>query len=462
MCAARSPARRRGPMHGRMRRIRSAEGPNRVSARIHDPAGIPRDQPRLRPYQGAVVVLASGRARAARRQQALSGPARAGDRRALVDGPGRRGVRAGRPVGLGQDDRDATDQPDDLARRAATSCWAGAACSSASARELRREIGYVIQQIGLFPHQTVAREHRHRAAPARLDARSASPRACDELLELIGLDAEEMAGRYPAQLSGGQRQRVGVARALAADPPLMLMDEPFGAIDPINRARLQDEFLALQAKVQQDGRVRHARHRRGDQDGRPDRDPARGRRARAVRHAARDPDPTRPTTSSPQFVGADRGIKRLVADDRRRAAELEPLHRGAAAQRAIARDDAVRRRAARCCSRPAASALRCSTPTAACSGRSRSRHRAAARRAAAGATQAMRASCRAHRRAGAAPARRRRTRHDARSPPRTGDPELRAAHSSQLRGPQPPVLRRLGRARTGARCCGRRCASTSC
>ncbi len=70
-----------------------------------------------------------------------------------------------------------------------------------------------------------------------------------ELLELIGLDPQEMAGRYPAQLSGGQRQRVGVARALAADPPLMLMDEPFGAIDPINRARLQDEFLRLQAKV---------------------------------------------------------------------------------------------------------------------------------------------------------------------------------------------------------------------
>lgn len=70
-----------------------------------------------------------------------------------------------------------------------------------------------------------------------------------ELLELIGLDAQDMRDRYPAQLSGGQRQRVGVARALAADPPLMLMDEPFGAIDPINRARLQDEFLRLQQQV---------------------------------------------------------------------------------------------------------------------------------------------------------------------------------------------------------------------
>jgi osmoprotectant transport system ATP-binding protein len=116
------------------------------------------------------------------------------------------------------------------------------------ARELRREIGYVIQQIGLFPHQTVgeniATVPRLLGWPKqRIAAR------VRELLELIGLDGGEMAERYPAQLSGGQRQRVGVARALAADPPLMLMDEPFGAIDPINRARLQDEFLALQEKV---------------------------------------------------------------------------------------------------------------------------------------------------------------------------------------------------------------------
>jgi len=115
-------------------------------------------------------------------------------------------------------------------------------------RELRREIGYVIQQVGLFPHQTVAENiatvprllgwHRARVA-ARVE----------ELLELVGLESHAMRDRYPAQLSGGQRQRVGVARALAADPPLMLMDEPFGAIDPINRARLQDEFLRLQEKV---------------------------------------------------------------------------------------------------------------------------------------------------------------------------------------------------------------------
>ncbi len=114
--------------------------------------------------------------------------------------------------------------------------------------ELRREIGYVIQQIGLFPHNTVS---ENIATVPRLlgwdKARTAA--RVTELLELVGLDRDETGARYPAQLSGGQRQRVGVARALAADPPLMLMDEPFGAIDPITRARLQDEFLRLQERV---------------------------------------------------------------------------------------------------------------------------------------------------------------------------------------------------------------------
>ncbi len=112
---------------------------------------------------------------------------------------------------------------------------------------LRREIGYVIQQVGLFPHRTIT--DNIGAVPQllgwkkdRIRARSA------ELLELIGLDPE-LGDRYPAQLSGGQQQRVGVARALAADPLVMLMDEPFGAIDPINRERLQNEFLRLQAEI---------------------------------------------------------------------------------------------------------------------------------------------------------------------------------------------------------------------
>src|SRR3954469_25662252 len=115
--------------------------------------------------------------------------------------------------------------------------------------ELRRHMGYVIQQIGLFPHQDIATNvatvPRLLGWPKqRVGAR------VDELLELVGLDPSEYRSRYPAQLSGGQRQRVGVARALAADPPVLLMDEPFGAIDPVTRVRLQDEFLRLQSEVQ--------------------------------------------------------------------------------------------------------------------------------------------------------------------------------------------------------------------
>src|SRR4051794_3755041 len=116
-----------------------------------------------------------------------------------------------------------------------------------SPAELRRGIGYVIQQIGLFPHLTVG---DNIAVVPRLlgwDKRRIAARV-DELLDLVSLPAE-MRDRYPAQLSGGQRQRVGVARALAADPPLMLMDEPFGAIDPINRERLQNQFLRLQSEI---------------------------------------------------------------------------------------------------------------------------------------------------------------------------------------------------------------------
>jgi osmoprotectant transport system ATP-binding protein len=113
--------------------------------------------------------------------------------------------------------------------------------------QLRRGIGYVIQQVGLFPHMTI--EGNIGIVP-RLYGRSRTwvHTRSQELLELVGLDPS-YAKRYPAQLSGGERQRVGLARALAANPPLMLMDEPFGAIDPIVRARLQDEFLRLQREV---------------------------------------------------------------------------------------------------------------------------------------------------------------------------------------------------------------------
>jgi osmoprotectant transport system ATP-binding protein len=115
------------------------------------------------------------------------------------------------------------------------------------AAELRRGIGYVIQQIGLFPHLTVAGNIA--TVPRLLDwDKRRIARRVEELLELVSLPPE-MGRRYPAQLSGGQRQRVGVARALAVDPPLMLMDEPFGAIDPINRERLQNQFLRLQSEI---------------------------------------------------------------------------------------------------------------------------------------------------------------------------------------------------------------------
>ncbi|MEO6510993.1 MAG: ATP-binding cassette domain-containing protein, partial [Nocardioides sp.] len=120
--------------------------------------------------------------------------------------------------------------------------------TKSDAVKLRRGIGYVIQQIGLFPHQKVVRNvmtvpllYGESTAHARERAR--------ELLDLVGLDSATYGDRYPHQLSGGQRQRVGVARALAADPPVLLMDEPFGAVDPVVRIRLQDEFLKIQREL---------------------------------------------------------------------------------------------------------------------------------------------------------------------------------------------------------------------
>ena len=113
--------------------------------------------------------------------------------------------------------------------------------------ELRRRIGYVIQQIGLFPHRTTAENIATVPELVGWDRNRTDARVA-ELIDTVGLP-EGVAGRYPHQLSGGQRQRVGVARALAIDPPIMLMDEPFGAVDPIVRSRLQEEFLRLQAEV---------------------------------------------------------------------------------------------------------------------------------------------------------------------------------------------------------------------
>jgi osmoprotectant transport system ATP-binding protein len=175
--------------------------------------------------------------------------------------------------------------------------------------ELRRDIGYVIQDVGLFPHRTIG---ENIATVPRLlgwDKRRIGARV-EELLDLIGLPGD-MAGRYPAQLSGGQRQRVGVARALAADPPLMLMDEPFGAIDPINRERLQNEFLRLQAQLRKT--VVFVTHdideaiKMGDRiavmrEG--------GHLAQYARPAELLSAPASPFVED--FVGADRALKRLA------------------------------------------------------------------------------------------------------------------------------------------------------
>ncbi len=125
---------------------------------------------------------------------------------------------------------------------------AGEDVTSIDPNELRRRVGYVIQQVGLFPHVRVS---GNVGAVLRLLKWPADKiaRRVDEMLDLVGLDPSQYRDSYPKQLSGGQQQRVGVARALAADPPVMLMDEPFGSVDPITRERLQDEFLRLQREI---------------------------------------------------------------------------------------------------------------------------------------------------------------------------------------------------------------------
>jgi osmoprotectant transport system ATP-binding protein len=178
-----------------------------------------------------------------------------------------------------------------------------------SSVDLRRRIGYVIQNVGLFPHQTI---RANIATVPRLlgwSRRRADDRVT-ELLDLVGLDPATFGRRYPHELSGGQRQRVGVARALAADPVVLLMDEPFSAVDPIVRIRLQDEFLRLQAAVRKtivmvthdiDEAVRMAdRVAVLSQGGRLEQY---GTPAQLLSAPAND--------FVREFVGADRGIKRL-------------------------------------------------------------------------------------------------------------------------------------------------------
>ena len=185
---------------------------------------------------------------------------------------------------------------------------AGRDVASVDAVALRRGIGYVIQQVGLFAHMTVAENIA--SVPRLLGWPETRIRArVDEMLNLVGLDTASTARRYPRQLSGGQRQRVGVARALAADPPVLLMDEPFGAIDPIARARLQEEFRQILRSVRKtvvlvthdlDEAVRLGDRLAIMRDG------------RLVQFDTPDAILSRPADSFVEhFVGADRALKRL-------------------------------------------------------------------------------------------------------------------------------------------------------
>ncbi|HYM52476.1 MAG TPA: betaine/proline/choline family ABC transporter ATP-binding protein [Candidatus Dormibacteraeota bacterium] len=185
----------------------------------------------------------------------------------------------------------------------------GADVMGLPAVELRRRIGYVIQQVGLFPHLTIA---ENVAVVTRLlrwpDARVRE--RVDDLLELVGLDPAVHGPRYPAVLSGGERQRVGVARALAADPPLMLMDEPFGAVDPIRRDRLQNEFLRLQAKVRKT--VVFVTHDVDEAIKMADRIAILERGGVLAQYDTPEAILTNPASEFVErFVGADRGLKRL-------------------------------------------------------------------------------------------------------------------------------------------------------
>ena len=192
-----------------------------------------------------------------------------------------------------------------------------------SPTELRREIGYVIQQIGLFPHQTVA---DNIATVPRLlgwdKARTAAARRAS-CSSWSGSTPARSRRRYPAQLSGGQRQRVGVARALAADPPLMLMDEPFGAIDPITRERLQDEFLRLQERVRKT--VVFVTHDIDEAIKMGDTIAILRQGGHLAQYGTPDEILARPADEFvAEFVGADRALKRLLAGRAVADVDLEP------------------------------------------------------------------------------------------------------------------------------------------
>jgi osmoprotectant transport system ATP-binding protein len=184
----------------------------------------------------------------------------------------------------------------------------GTSVRSLDLADLRRGIGYVIQQVGLFPHLSVGDNIGTVPKLLGWPKKRIRERAA-ELLELVGLEASD-AKRYPAQLSGGQRQRVGLARALAANPPLMLMDEPFGAIDPITRARLQDEFLRLHNEIRKT--VIFVTHDIDEAIKMGDRIAILEQGGVLAQYDTPDEILARPATSFVErFVGEDRGLKRL-------------------------------------------------------------------------------------------------------------------------------------------------------
>jgi osmoprotectant transport system ATP-binding protein len=194
----------------------------------------------------------------------------------------------------------------------------GTSVNSLDPVELRRGIGYVIQQIGLFPHMTVAANISTVPRLLRWDKRRTHERA-RELMELVGLDPDEHGDRYPGQLSGGQRQRVGLARAMAADPPLMLMDEPFGAIDPITRERLQNDFLRLHREIRKT--VIFVTHDIDEAIKMGDRICLLRQGGKLAQYDTPEAILAQPTDDFvARFVGADRGLKRLAL---RRLDEIE-------------------------------------------------------------------------------------------------------------------------------------------
>jgi len=203
--------------------------------------------------------------------------------------------------------------------------------------DLRRGIGYVIQQVGLFPHMTVGANTA--VVPRLLRWPEARIRErVDELLDLVGLDPAAYRDRYPAELSGGERQRVGVARALAADPPVMLMDEPFGAVDPIRRDRLQNEFLRLQARVRKT--IVFVTHDVDEAIKMADRIAILQRGGVLAQYDTPDAILAHPANEFVErFVGADRGLKRLSLARVRDLELIEPVIVQAGADRTDASGD---------------------------------------------------------------------------------------------------------------------------